>query len=67
MNVDVRPLSPWMRRTRFRPLPPPVFPRGEPTLDEVELALALYRELDDESRRWYGPGFEQRLVERLRG
>ena len=65
MTVNIEPMPAWMRRTRFRPCPPPVFPDGPPTRDEIELALALYDELDPDSQQWYGAGFVERLRERF--
>jgi len=45
----------WCRKVspRLRPAHPPVFPDGEPTPQDRELALELWRALDVESRRWY--------------
>ena len=65
-RVSIAPLPAWARGKRFRPGPPPVFPTGEPTTDDVELALALFAELDPESQDWYGgPAFLARLQKRL--
>jgi hypothetical protein len=65
MSVDIRPLPAWARKTRYKPLPPPVFV-GEPTRADVELALALFAELDAESQDWYGgASFASRLMQRL--
>jgi hypothetical protein len=67
MTVTIVPLAAWMRKTRFRPLPAPIFPDGEPSPDDVELALALFQELDPESKLWYGgERFVERLQRRLR-
>lgn len=58
MNVHVVPLSAAARvlPARLRPLPPPIFPSGEPSADDRDLARELWRELDDESRAWYVVG-----------
>lgn len=64
-EVHIEPLAPWMRKTRFRAMHPPVFPAGPPTRDDAELALALIAELDDESRAWYGDALIERLRARL--
>lgn len=65
-TVQVSPLPAWARRTRYRPAPPPIFPDGDPTRDDRELALALFAELDADSAEWYGAGTFERLRERLR-
>lgn len=66
MTVNIKPMADWTRKTQFRPLHPPVFPDGEPTQAEVQLALALFAELDDESKTWYGGArFEASLRDRL--
>ncbi|PIV89412.1 MAG: hypothetical protein COW48_00640 [Hydrogenophilales bacterium CG17_big_fil_post_rev_8_21_14_2_50_63_12] len=56
MTVQVNPLPAAYRSIskKFRPTPPPVFPNGEPTADEIELARELFALLDAESREWYG-------------
>jgi hypothetical protein len=56
--VNVNPLpKAWRAITpRLRPLAPPIFPDAEPTPKDRRLALALWRELDAESRRWYVRG-----------
>ena len=51
--VNIHPLPTEFQGKRFRPHYPPIFPEGEPTDDEIELARALFLELDPESRRWY--------------
>ena len=33
---------------------PPLWPNGEPTADDIELARDLYRCLDPHTRDWYG-------------
>lgn len=52
--VNVRPAPAWVRKTRFKPLPGPIFQGGEPTREDVELALALFDALDAESQEWWG-------------
>jgi hypothetical protein len=52
--VQISPLPAWARKTKFRPLPPPIFPDGDPAPEDRELALALFAELDPESQQWYG-------------
>jgi hypothetical protein len=42
---------------------PPIFQNGEPTRDDVLLALELVDALDEESREWYGG---EVLVQRLK-
>jgi hypothetical protein len=42
---------------------PPIFQNGEPTRDDVLLALELVDALDEESREWYGG---EALVQRLK-
>ncbi len=54
MTVTITPMPASARDKRFRPLHPPIFPDGAPTPDEIELALALFAELDSESQSWYG-------------
>lgn len=41
---------------RLRPMPPPVFPEGDPTAEDRLLARELFRELDSESQEWYRKG-----------
>lgn len=65
MRVDIRPMPAWARGKRFPTLPPPVF-QGEPTRQDIELAIALFEELDPESQTWYGgQAFADRLKQRL--
>lgn len=54
MHVQIVPLPTWARKIspRFRPQHPPIFD-GEPTQDDVDLARALFAELDPESQAWY--------------
>lgn len=66
MAVDIQPMPAWARKTKYAPLPPPVFTDGEPTCEDVELALALFHELDQDSRRWYGgDAFVTRMLGRM--
>jgi hypothetical protein len=65
MNVVVKQLEPWMRGTKFRPFPPPIFPDWPPSRDEVELAVELLDALDPESRLWYGEPLIERIRNRL--
>lgn len=54
-NVNIRPLPESWRRFAERwtqPNYPPIFD-GPPTQQDRELALALWRELDPQSKRWY--------------
>jgi len=61
MGVNVVPLPRWARElpARWRVCHPPVFD-GDPTPEEIALALALIDALDPESRHWYG-GADPRL------
>ena len=66
MTVHIAPLPEIYRGKRFRPRPAPVFGGKVPTRDEIELAIALFEELDPESQAWYGGEvFVQRLRDRL--
>lgn len=53
-TVDIHPIPEAFRchPERWWPCYPPIFD-GEPTQADRELALALWRELDAPSRRWY--------------
>ena len=55
MTVNIHPLPESLRRipARLRPGHPPIFER-DPAQEDIELARALFRELDPESQRWYG-------------
>lgn len=55
-KVVVRPLPQKCREIspQWRPSHPPIFPDGPPSAQDIELARALFRELDDESKDWYG-------------
>jgi len=52
-EVNIKPLPENLRGKRFKPLTAPIF-SGPPTREEIELALALFEELDAESQEWYG-------------
>ncbi len=54
MTVNLSPLPHTIRAipARWRPLPPPIF-SGAPSDADRELARALWRALDPDSRRWY--------------
>lgn len=53
-NVNIRPLPAAYRAIpeRLRPQHPPIFD-DNPTPEDIELARALWEELDPESQRWY--------------
>jgi len=55
-EVSVQPLPTFYRQNNIRPElwhgPPPLFD-GEPTQDDMLLALALIEALDDDSQHWY--------------
>ncbi len=50
--VNVRPLPTWARKTKYKPLPPPIFD-GDPTPADRALARELFLALDRESQAWY--------------
>ena len=54
VNVNVAPMPAWARKipARLRPVHPPIF-EGDPAPTDVELARALFRELDRDSQDWY--------------
>lgn len=54
-RVNIEPMSAGIRSIpkRLRPWHPPIFPDGDPTKEDIELARALFEELDEESRNWY--------------
>lgn len=60
-TVQIAPLPAWARKTRYKPLPLPIFPDGTPTAEDRALAAALWQELDAESQAWYGAGFVERM------
>ena len=65
--VNVRPAPAWVRKTRFKPSPGPIFQGGEPTREDVELALALFDALDAVSQEWWGgQSFVSSMREHLR-
>lgn len=54
-RVEIIPM-PQKRReisSKYRPIPPPIFPDGEPTDEDRELARELFKALDSESQEWY--------------
>jgi hypothetical protein len=55
VTVQIEPMPPEYLAVppHLRPIPPPIFPGGQPTQADRELALELWRALDAESRRWY--------------
>ncbi|MCW5669405.1 MAG: hypothetical protein KIT86_07065 [Hydrogenophaga sp.] len=64
--VHIQPLPAWARGTIYRPGPRPIFQGGEPTREDVQLALALFDALDAESQEWYGgQAFVTSMQERL--
>ena len=63
-QVHVEPLADWMRKTRYRPVHPPIFCNDNPGREQIGLALALIDALDAESQAWYATTAE-RLRERL--
>ena len=54
-EVHVNPMPKGIRAIpeRWRPLPPPIFPNGDPSPEDIELARELFLALDPESQRWY--------------
>ncbi|MBN3789707.1 hypothetical protein [Burkholderia sp. Ac-20353] len=68
-EVQIKPLPAEMRGKKFRPMPQPIFAgyNSDPTQEEIELAIALFEELDPESQEWYGGAhFVERMREKLR-
>lgn len=55
VNIQPMPMS-YRELKRFRPMPPPIFPDGPPTDDDIELARELFQALDPESQEWYRRG-----------
>ena len=55
-EVHVEPMPARVRQIpcRWRPMHPPIFQNGEPTREDVLLALELVNALDAESFAWYG-------------
>ena len=66
-TVHLEPMNDSYRAIeRFRPPPPPIFPDGEPTRVDAEIAVALLEDLavsDRESYLWHG---SDALLARLR-
>lgn len=64
-RIEVLPTYYRTVSRRLWPLYPPIFGLGEPvTRADVVEAIALYRELDDHSKSWYGHDFPERLQQR---
>jgi hypothetical protein len=55
VSIEPMPIAYRDVPARLRAMPPPIF-SGEPSQADRELALALWRALDRESRRWYTYG-----------
>lgn len=57
-TVIIKPMSEWMRKTptRWWPMPPPIFPDGPPTEEDIALARELFAALDPQSQEWYRRG-----------
>lgn len=55
VSIEPMPIAYRDNPPRLRPMPPPIF-SGEPSQADRELALALWRALDPESRRLYTYG-----------
>jgi len=56
-TVNVAPMPESTRKIpkRLRPQHPPIFEGTDPaTPEDIELARALFLELDEESQLWYG-------------
>lgn len=59
INIHPMPLS-YRQYRKFRPRPGPIFLMYSPTIEELEVTLALFDALDPESQEWYGG--EQRRI-----
>ena len=59
MTVCIMPMPEKYRQIKplYRPHHPPIFPNGEPTERDKQLARELWKLLDDESKSWYGTSF----------
>ena len=66
MSVSIKPLPSGFRSIapRLWCQHPPIFPDGEPSRDDIALAIELIEALDDESRAWYARSLEH-LRDRL--
>lgn len=64
VSIEPMPIAYRDIPPRMRPIPPPIF-SGEPSQADLELALALWRALDPESRRWYTYEGTARMFARL--
>ena len=53
VNIVPMPLYWRGKSSKYRPMPPPIFPEGPATEDDIELARELFKALDEESQAWY--------------
>lgn len=62
-RVSIKPMPLNLRAIprEWWPGHPPIFPNGEPTHAEIELAIALFEKLDETSKDWYGRDLPARL------
>lgn len=54
-TVNIVPMPLYCRKIKpiYRQMPPPLFPEGNPTSEDIELARELFMALDEESKVWY--------------
>lgn len=54
-RVEIIPLPESWRKIprKYQLRHPPIFPDGEPTAEDIELACELFKALDSESQEWY--------------
>lgn len=66
-TVNIMPMPQWCRKisAKFRQMPPPIFPDGPPSEEDMELARELFRALDSESQDWYRRGRARRTFDGL--
>ena len=64
-EVKIIPMPPSYRSIspKYRPGHPPIFPDGDPTESDRQLARELFALLDPESQAWYRRGGARRLFE----